>query len=307
MANTFELKEQVVAETPLLLFDCELASGAVERWSTHRVECDGETYEARVLRHNLFEMQTASDQGVDGIPRVSLTLANADSHFSQLERTVGWKGAKLTARFVFFDLKSGRPASESSGGVPGYGEPARGDHGGDVPADGGEPDEHAARAAAAGDGSSGGARGSFRRRRSSARRRCTAGRGGGTRDSSGAGTRRGCVDGTGNLDGGAPFTWCGYTRAHCEARGMFARGRGGARDAAVRGNRVRAVFDPGAELRGEELARFGGSGERGAVQRLRAAGVRDGVVCAAGGVRAQRRQPDAHGSAARDGRDCRAC
>jgi hypothetical protein len=27
--------------------------------------------------------------------------------------------------------------------------------------------------------------------------------------------------GAGNLDGGAPFTSCGYTRAHCDARGMF--------------------------------------------------------------------------------------
>src|SRR5512147_3125640 len=109
MANAFEVKERGMAETPLLLFDCELINGAVEHWSTHRVTCDGTVYEARVLRHNVFEMQTASDQGVDGIPRVALTLANADSHFSQLERTAGWKGARVTARFVFFDLKNGEP------------------------------------------------------------------------------------------------------------------------------------------------------------------------------------------------------
>jgi hypothetical protein len=114
MANVFELKEQSVAETPLLLFDCELNGGVTEHWSTHRVESGGVVYEARIVRHNVFEVETSSDQGVDGIPRVSLTLANADSHFSQLERTVGWKGAKLTARFVFFDLKSGQAASESS-------------------------------------------------------------------------------------------------------------------------------------------------------------------------------------------------
>ena len=31
----------------------------------------------------------------------------------------------------------------------------------------------------------------------------------------------GVAGGTGALDGGAPFTGCGYTRTDCEARGMF--------------------------------------------------------------------------------------
>ena len=48
------------------------------------------------------------DQGVDGVPRVSLVLANADSHCSQIERTTGWKGARLTAGLVFYDLRNGR-------------------------------------------------------------------------------------------------------------------------------------------------------------------------------------------------------
>ena len=93
MQTIYELKEQAVTGTPLLLFDCVLTDGRVERWSTHRVQNGGETYEARVLRHNVFEIQAASEQGVDGVPRISLSLANADSHFSQLERSVGFKGA----------------------------------------------------------------------------------------------------------------------------------------------------------------------------------------------------------------------
>jgi hypothetical protein len=37
MQTIFELKEQAVTDTPLLLFDCLLADGRVEHWSTHGV------------------------------------------------------------------------------------------------------------------------------------------------------------------------------------------------------------------------------------------------------------------------------
>lgn len=104
MLSIYDLKEQAVTDTPLLLFDCVLQNGQAEHWSTHQVTYGGNTYAPRVMKHNLFEMQTASDQGVDAIPRVSLALANADSHFSELERTVGWKGATLTVQFLFYNL-----------------------------------------------------------------------------------------------------------------------------------------------------------------------------------------------------------
>src|ERR1051325_8131900 len=107
MQTIFELKEQAVTETPLLVFDCTLADGSTERWSTHRVTVAGAAYEARVMQHNVVEMQTASDQGVDGIPRISIVLANADSHFSEIERAVGWMGARLRVSFLFYDLRTG--------------------------------------------------------------------------------------------------------------------------------------------------------------------------------------------------------
>src|SRR5712692_9996775 len=113
MDTIANLKEQVVAQTPLLLFDAVLANGQTERWSTHQVTFDGQLYSARVLRHNLFEIQTASEQGIDAAPKLSLTLANADSHFSQLEASAGWKGAKIKATFLFFDLIARTPATES--------------------------------------------------------------------------------------------------------------------------------------------------------------------------------------------------
>ena len=78
MANVFELKEQVTPETPLLLVDCEFGDGPVEHWSTHRVQRGEVVYEARVLRHNLFEMETSSEQGVDGILMNTALAAASD-------------------------------------------------------------------------------------------------------------------------------------------------------------------------------------------------------------------------------------
>src|SRR5260370_7076418 len=88
MPTIFQEKEQSATETPILLFDCVLSNGQVERWSTHKVVVSGATYQPRVLLHNLFQMQTSSDMGVDAMPKISVTLANADSHFSDLQRSV---------------------------------------------------------------------------------------------------------------------------------------------------------------------------------------------------------------------------
>src|SRR5262245_22367286 len=114
MPTIFEEKEQAITQTPLLVFECVLPTGDVERWSSHRVTVEGQTYEARVLQHNVFEIAAASEQGVDGIPRISLLLANADSHFSEIERAGGWKGARLKAGFVFYDLAEDEPSGELS-------------------------------------------------------------------------------------------------------------------------------------------------------------------------------------------------
>lgn len=101
-----DLKEQTITDAPLLLFDCVPANGQAEHWSTHVATIGGTAYVARVLQHSAFDIQTASDQGVDGSPRISVVLANADSHFSEVERSTGWKGATLTVSFVFYDLRN---------------------------------------------------------------------------------------------------------------------------------------------------------------------------------------------------------
>lgn len=104
MPDVNSIKQLEVTDTPLFLFDCQFVSGVIERWSTHAVTVNGNAYQARVLGHNLFELKASLDDGPDGASRISLTLANADSYFSQVEWTSGWKGAKLTVQFVFFDL-----------------------------------------------------------------------------------------------------------------------------------------------------------------------------------------------------------
>jgi hypothetical protein len=114
MATLHELKRQAITETPLVLFECEIAPGVFERWSTHRVTFDGHTYDARVIKHSLFEICGASDGGIDAAAKVSVTLANADSRFSQIERARGFKGSRATVRFAFFDLVSGKAASEAA-------------------------------------------------------------------------------------------------------------------------------------------------------------------------------------------------
>src|ERR1700759_2467674 len=113
MATIDELKEFELTSTPLFLFECTLRNGAVERWGTHAVTFEGHAYAARLVRHNLFELRSSADDGFDGTAKVSVTLANADSHFSQIEREAGFKGARVTVKFLFFDLTTGAAASEA--------------------------------------------------------------------------------------------------------------------------------------------------------------------------------------------------
>lgn len=223
MESVHRLKEQEIVETPLLLFECEFSNGRVERWSTHRVELDGQVYEPRVVRHDVFDQQGLAEQSVDTIARVTLTLANTDSKISQIERLVGWKGARLTVKFVFYSLPSRRALSPAMVLFRGVGE---------------APDE--IREAFA--------RVTFHNRLALHRiflpevriqRLCP------WRFPATAEQRREAVDGgargryspwfrcgysadieggVGNLDEeGQPYTSCEYTRAACVARGMFFR------------------------------------------------------------------------------------
>ncbi len=220
MDTIANLKELSVTETPLVLFDIELPDTQVRRWSTHRVTVDSNIYEAKVLRHNFFEVQGSSDSGIDGIPRISFTLANSDSTMSQIESSVGFKGSKVTATFLFYDLKGDVAASEQAVVFRGLLNP---------PDDIRErslrlsalnrmsmqrvllpsvriqrrcPWDFPSTASERQEAVSGGSEGSFSRFH-----RC--------------GYSAGEVGGVGNLDNGLPFTSCRFTREDCIARGMF--------------------------------------------------------------------------------------
>ncbi|MDX2153229.1 MAG: phage tail protein [Bryobacteraceae bacterium] len=104
MTSPYILKERPQLETPLLLFDCELYNAVTEHWSTHRVTVGGVVYEPRIIRHDVFDIKAVSEDGFDGVSKLSVCLSNVDSHFSQIERSTGLKGAKLTVRFTFYDV-----------------------------------------------------------------------------------------------------------------------------------------------------------------------------------------------------------
>jgi hypothetical protein len=295
MPSIHIVKEQEVTDAPLLLFDCELTSGAIERWSTHKVQMDSDVYQARVLRHNLFEVRSGADEGVDAVSRVSLSLANADSHFSQIERNTGWKGARLTVRFVFFNLKDGAPASDAQVLFRGVANP---------------PDEITESTF----------RLTFANRLSLQRvllpevriqKRCpwtfpatqeqradavTGGLKGKYSPFFRCGYSPDIDLGVGNLNGGAPFTTCDYTKAHCQERGMYGTPtqRFGGVQYVPSTTQVRSYGETGAHA--APVAE-----NQGTVQRLRPADLRHGLVSAPGSFRTQRRQPDPHGSAARHG------
>jgi len=218
----FQVKEQAVTDTPLLLFDCQLQNGQAESWSTHPVTVSGNNYLARVVQYNIYDIQTSSNQGVDTIPKISLSLANADSHFSELERGVGFKGAALTVSFVFFDLTQSAATTPIITLFKGVCNP---------------PDEitestfrltainwmnmqrvllpqvriqnrcpwtFPANLPQRQEAVNGGTAGEYSQYYS-------------------CGYSPDVPGGAGNLSGNVPFTTCGYTRTDCQARGMFAQ------------------------------------------------------------------------------------
>lgn len=112
MPSINEVKQQITTDTPVLLFECVLRNGSVERWASHGTFVHGTYFEARVIRHDLFELQLSADDATDGVSRLALVLANADSVLSELNSVVGFKGAQLTVYFAFADLPSMQATTE---------------------------------------------------------------------------------------------------------------------------------------------------------------------------------------------------
>jgi hypothetical protein len=222
MQAPYQLKEQELTDTPLVLFDCALPDGEEEHWCTHTITLGTTNYDARVLQHSSFDIQTASDQGIDGSPKIVVTLANADSHFSEIEQSTGFKGAQLTVSFIFYDLRNNASLTDPIVVFQGICNP---------------PDQikEATFRLSAGN------RMNLQRltvppvhiqRRcpwnfpSTLAERTEAVNGGANGQYSqfyNCGYSADITGGTGLLNGGAPFTSCGYVRADCQARGMWSR------------------------------------------------------------------------------------
>jgi Putative phage tail protein len=214
------LKELEVPGTPLLLFSCTLPTGDVQYWSTHNVTVNGQQYLSRVLKHNIFDLNSSPEAATDGVSTVSITLANADAYLSSIERDIGWKGSELVVTFLFFDLTNQAVASNSQVVFRGIANP---------------PDQSTestlrlsftntlnlqrvflpavriqktcpwnfpSTAAQRQEAVSGGTQGAF-----SPFYQC-----GYSADQTG---------GVGNMNAGVPYTTCDYSRAQCQQRGMF--------------------------------------------------------------------------------------
>jgi len=221
MQSALTAKEQLNADTPLLFFDCTLADGTVRHWSSRTIDWNGTPYEGRVVRHNLFEAQLASDTQVGGAPKLTFELANADSELSEIEQQTGFKGSQLTVQSVFFDLVAGTATTDSAVVFRGLMNP---------------PDtitETTFRLSAMN-------RISMQRTvvpnvrvermcpwrfPATAAQRLEAVDGGSDRGKYSLFYRCGYSpdqsNGVGNLNGNVPFTSCSYSRSDCEQRGMF--------------------------------------------------------------------------------------
>ncbi len=222
MQTISSLKEQAVTDTPLIVFDCALSNGNTEHWSTHAITINGTAYAARVLQQSSFEIQTASDQGVDGSPTISVTLANADSHFSEIQQATGWKGSQLTVSFLFYDLRNDVPLTDTTVVFQGICNPPDQIKEAtfritatnrmnlqrlllpEVRVQSRCPWQFPSTPAQQAEAVSGGTDGQY-----SIYYRC--------------GYSAGLPGGIGSLNNGAPFTSCGYVRSDCQARGMFNR------------------------------------------------------------------------------------
>ncbi len=222
LQSALTAKEQLNADTPLFFFDCTLADGSMQYWSSRTITWNGNQYEGRVTRQSQFEAQLTTDTQIGGPPKLSFELANADSQLSEIEQQTGFKGAQLIVQAVFFNLATGLPTSDSAVVFRGLMNP---------------PDtitENTFRVSAMN-------RISMQRTvipnvrvermcpwqfPTTAAQRLLAVDGGAAQGQYNLFYRCGYspdqANGVGNLNGGVPFTTCSYVRSDCEQRGMFA-------------------------------------------------------------------------------------
>ena len=220
MGTINQIKQLAETDTPLLLFQCTLPSGDTAYWSTHSIQFNGQSYAAKVLKHNLFDLQLSADDAMDGISQLSLNSGERRFHDLAIGRRNWIERIQLTVYFAFADLPSLTITSESTvlfRGIAGDPDEIGEDFLNlsftnklslrrvpvpDVRIQRSCPWNFPATAEQRLEARDGGALGRFSRFF-----RC--------------GYSADQMGGVGNLNGALPFTSCDKSRAQCEQRGMF--------------------------------------------------------------------------------------
>src|SRR5258708_3040478 len=105
-------KDLAQAYQPLLLFQITFSDGTVLRMSsldfrasTTGITYDGHDWFAEIMNQEIAAVQALSADGIDGVPSVNLKLYDADRFlFTNYELGLGFKGATMVLKFVFFDI-----------------------------------------------------------------------------------------------------------------------------------------------------------------------------------------------------------
>lgn len=114
-------KELNRAFSPILLAEITFADATVLRMCTRDfrtattgVQYGGHDYLPQILNQEAAAIQILQSDGIDGIPSVTLSLADADRFiWTNYELTKGFKGATLVLRFVFVDFNTATFSSDS--------------------------------------------------------------------------------------------------------------------------------------------------------------------------------------------------
>jgi hypothetical protein len=113
------VKEQSQAFQPLMLAEFAMPDGlTVLRLATQDLtpsgfQHNGNPYLPRILNQDMAAFQLLSQQGVSVPPTVTLKLADADKLLWGYEMSIGFRGAVLTIRFVFWQVGTSNFSSDS--------------------------------------------------------------------------------------------------------------------------------------------------------------------------------------------------
>lgn len=107
-------KELAVSAQPLHLAVFVFPDGHVLRVATHEVTYSSNTYQQRILKPELLPTQAVNGQGVELVPSLSITLADADrAMLLNEEMAHGFKGAELTLTLVMHNVGTAEFTSDA--------------------------------------------------------------------------------------------------------------------------------------------------------------------------------------------------